>query len=435
MNTRISPPDPLDFLLKTIDENSKFYGKAVLKAALVRDKEEIFLYLAEISFPYKSDKELQPEFHDYGNVILLKEVCDHDSIKNLISNLSSGSVSINKFSDVKTEGGFQGECYHTGSLTRYAGMYFDWPFLGFVYSLSHNTSLNGVYDPLTKPGSPLFPSLYEAIPSFFNSEYSVNQNNPVFVNIFLPNYKAKIKSLILAENQATINVVTRESQMENLIVKLFCKRQENSFNSDDVSLNADGTAEIIMPFVPDIVHCYLLDKKTGDSVDSKSYGKWYTDRNDGVEIRTSKETVEGMIAKGETEQIEFKMDLLGKTDEFLETIVSFANSTGGVILLGVHNDRRIIGIEDDLDKMDKRIRSLVANRCEPDISLIVEPIQIDSRTIIAVRVNEGNNKPYLLVGKSAYKRVLKDDYPFTRHDFDIAYSKKDNRDTLSGFST
>jgi len=434
MNTRISPSDPLDYLLKTIDENSKFYGKAVLKAALVRDKEEIFLYIAEISFPYKSDEEIQPELHDYGNAILLKEVYDHNSIKDLISQFSSGTVSINKFSDVKTTGGFNSDCYHIGSLTRYAGMYFDWPIMGFTYSFNHNTHLNGVYDPLTKPGSPLFPSLYEAIPSFFNPEYQPNQNNPVHVNILVPDYSAKINSLILAENQATINVVTRESKMENLIVQLFCKKQETSFNSNDVSLDSNGITKITMPFVPDIVHCYLLDITTGNTVDSKSYGQWHTDRNDGVEIKTSKETVEGMIAKGETEQIEFKMDLQGKHDEFLETIVSFANSTGGVILLGVHDDRRIIGIDDDLDKMDKRIRSLVANRCEPDISLTVEPIQIDSRTIITVRVNEGNNKPYILVGKSAYKRVLKDDYPFTRNDFDNAYSKKDNRDTLSGFS-
>ena len=49
---------------------------------------------------------------------------------------------------------------------------------------------------------------------------------------------------------------------------------------------------------------------------------------------------------------------------------------------------------------------------------------LDGCPVIVVKVKEGKNKLYLLLDKSAYKRVEKADRVFKRLDFDNVLSKK-----------
>lgn len=77
---------------------------------------------------------------------------------------------------------------------------------------------------------------------------------------------------------------------------------------------------------------------------------------------------------------------------------------------------------------------LIANKCEPDIDVNIESLVIENKQIFVIKIKEGTHKPYLLTGKSTYKRVMKDDYVLTRRDFDEFYSKRNQNSGLSGFS-
>jgi ATP-dependent DNA helicase RecG len=57
-----------------------------------------------------------------------------------------------------------------------------------------------------------------------------------------------------------------------------------------------------------------------------------------------------LIAK-EGKEIEFKSKL---DSEFLESIVAFANTDGGTILLGVDNRANVIGFHEDYAPTEKR---------------------------------------------------------------------------------
>ena len=105
-------------------------------------------------------------------------------------------------------------------------------------------------------------------------------------------------------------------------------------------------------------------------------------------------------------------------------MVSFANTNSGRILLGVNDDGAVVGSFEDFAKIDKRIRGLISSRCEPDATIKVEQVDLEERSIIVVHVEEGKDKPYILVGKSAYKRIGEDDRVFTRHDFDKIMNKR-----------
>ncbi len=304
----------------------------------------------------------------------------------------------------------------------------DWPCWFSRYSCDSNLGVRYMEyrDSITAPGLLPYPDLYEATKIFLHLEEdsSPNQNTPVGIQFFIPDYKARIKTLEIEENRIIISIEIREAAINNLLLQFFCKNNEDSHNLKDVKIEKNGISTITLPFVPEVCHVYLLEKNSGKEIDSKAFGKWHTDRTEGIIIKTSKETVESMIAKGENDSIEFKMDLAKDNNDFLETVSAFANSKGGTIVIGVHDEGRVIGVFEDFEKIDKKIRGLVANRCQPDIDINVESFVIDSRNIVVVTVKEGHDKPYLLFDKSAYKRVIKDDYPMDRHDLDEIYSKK-----------
>jgi len=83
-----------------------------------------------------------------------------------------------------------------------------------------------------------------------------------------------------------------------------------------------------------------------------------------------------LIKEGEGLSVEFKEKYTSKIDE---DIVAFANTKGGVILLGVRDDRTIAG-EQLTNDMKGRINSLARN-CKPDIP--VNAIQIGDVVVIS----------------------------------------------------
>jgi len=98
------------------------------------------------------------------------------------------------------------------------------------------------------------------------------------------------------------------------------------------------------------------------------------------------EDVQLLIAEGEGLTVEFKERYSTKIDRDL---TAFANSRGGVILLGVADDGRITG-ETLSNQMKAEILSLARN-CDPHI-----PVSRISQAgnVVAVEIPEGLEKPY-----------------------------------------
>ena len=92
-----------------------------------------------------------------------------------------------------------------------------------------------------------------------------------------------------------------------------------------------------------------------------------------------------LIKEGEGLTIEFKEHFTPRIDE---NMVAFANTRGGVILLGVRDDRTISG-ESLTGDLKARINS-VARNCTPPILVKIKQIQ----NVIAIEVPQGDEKPY-----------------------------------------
>jgi len=436
LNKQIKTSEPRKSLVDTIRKNSSKYGNAVLKLVIVKENSQNYLYEGEVTIQYKNEEPIDDKIHEYDFAILATISISLHELLDLIASLEDGKISIKNISEIITEGKFEESCYQISSRTRYAGFYNNWPCWCFRFSSANSrVHLSNLHNHLIKPGKPPFPDVFDATHAFLNSEYKPNVNTPIGLDFLIPDYRAKISTLEIAEKKITVFTDKKELNDNQLIVQVYCESGENEvYPSKDLKLDESGKASIEIPFIPDQVQSYLVEKDSEEALDAKSFGKWYTDRNDGVIVKTSKEKVETIIGKGESQTVEFKQDLDKEKFEFLETVVSFANTNDGIILLGVNNESRVVGHYDDFEKTEKKILGLVSGNCEPDISVTVESMLIENKPVVVVNVKEGKNKPYLLIGKSAYRRVNKDDYPFKRLDFEEVYSKKGKQDSdLSSF--
>ena len=104
-----------------------------------------------------------------------------------------------------------------------------------------------------------------------------------------------------------------------------------------------------------------------------------------------------LLEKEESYKLEFKERF---TDSVLKTIAAFANTYGGLIIVGVNNKREIVGIDVD-DENYQKIINKVVNKL--GITPNFEIIEVDGRFILAIEVGR-SHIPVSFEGKY-YKRV------------------------------
>ncbi len=109
-----------------------------------------------------------------------------------------------------------------------------------------------------------------------------------------------------------------------------------------------------------------------------------------------------LINKGESYHLEFKIEEENNED-FAKTIVSFANTDGGKILIGVNDEGNIVGVS-DVDKVMRKLDDIAINRCEPPVTLLQESVIIDAKVVVIVHVEKGSQRPYKTKGGQYYVR-------------------------------
>ena len=107
------------------------------------------------------------------------------------------------------------------------------------------------------------------------------------------------------------------------------------------------------------------------------------------------------ILHGESKNVEFKVNLPKDSAKYVKTIIAFANTQGGRLVIGVEDrTRNVTGVDDDsaFQIMDS-IANAVADSCTPQIVPNIELQTIDRKTVIVITVAPGPNRPYYLKSK------------------------------------
>uniref|UniRef100_B3EPX9 Putative transcriptional regulator n=1 Tax=Chlorobium phaeobacteroides (strain BS1) TaxID=331678 RepID=B3EPX9_CHLPB len=99
-----------------------------------------------------------------------------------------------------------------------------------------------------------------------------------------------------------------------------------------------------------------------------------------------------IIGQGETRHTEFKR-LVHSPSKIAKSIVAFANTEGGIILIGVDDDKRIVGIHSEKEMLEI-VYDAVKLHIDPTVGIETEILEYKRRLVLAVHVPESDDKPH-----------------------------------------
>ncbi|MCS6822561.1 MAG: ATP-binding protein [Microscillaceae bacterium] len=85
-----------------------------------------------------------------------------------------------------------------------------------------------------------------------------------------------------------------------------------------------------------------------------------------------------LVRKGEGQTLEFKLKA-NHPEKLVREMVAFANSNGGVLLVGIHDDKRIEGVSNP-DEDEYLIEKAIQKHTFPPLPYHLERLPIDSKT-------------------------------------------------------
>lgn len=105
--------------------------------------------------------------------------------------------------------------------------------------------------------------------------------------------------------------------------------------------------------------------------------------------------IDELLRRGEGKTLEFKRDL-SSPRHILRTLTAFANTAGGVLLIGIDDETRaVFGIDQPLDE-EERLCNLVADGIEPRLLPNIELISWKDKTLLAAEVFPSQLRPHWL---------------------------------------
>ncbi len=105
-------------------------------------------------------------------------------------------------------------------------------------------------------------------------------------------------------------------------------------------------------------------------------------------------TTEALINAGENQTVEFKESLSsGRKKEAIETLVAFANGSGGSVLFGVTDDGQVVGANVGADTQEK-LAELIRRRTYPSLPVEITVTSIEGAVVL--RVDTPADRPPLI---------------------------------------
>lgn len=100
------------------------------------------------------------------------------------------------------------------------------------------------------------------------------------------------------------------------------------------------------------------------------------------------------LTQPEGKTLEFKRDL-SSPKPLLKTLVAFANTAGGRLVVGVDDQRQVVGVAQPLDD-EERLCNLIADSIAPRLVPQVELVTVQGQTLLVVDVFVSGSRPHWL---------------------------------------
>lgn len=104
------------------------------------------------------------------------------------------------------------------------------------------------------------------------------------------------------------------------------------------------------------------------------------------------ESLRSRIDGGEGRDLEFKRGL-PRDEKIARTLAAFANTRGGLLLIGITDDREAYGVARPLDVIE-RLREVAATFVDPPVSVELRSLVFEGKAIVACSVGRSPSRPH-----------------------------------------
>ncbi len=110
-----------------------------------------------------------------------------------------------------------------------------------------------------------------------------------------------------------------------------------------------------------------------------------------------------VIRQGENSSVEFK-SAKAHPDSLARELVAFANTQGGILLIGVEDDGHISGLDESIEH-EARIANIARNNVNPPINVESAIVEMPEGRVLMVKVERGRDRPYQTLQNQFLVRV------------------------------
>ncbi len=274
--------------------------------------------------------------------------------------------------------------------------------------------------PLLGPGLPYHADLTAAVREWLRQDDFGRSGSEQYgrVLLFLPDTRARFSSMRYAHGQLS---VTTAGQLARKPLEVKGEyRHDQKATRLDASVKR-GAATLPVPDTIDRLDLYLLGKD-GTVFDYHQETRWSNVGHPPAVLvpppaDPGRTAIEEALRRGECETVEFKPFVRPKDpkfDQVIETVIAFANTRGGVLLIGVDDDGEVVGVDRELPRHARteggeaadlarardayvvQVRKGISAVVTPSVDFNVHAVTFGDRTLILVDVPRGAGGHYNL---------------------------------------
>jgi hypothetical protein len=382
------------------------YAGAKVRTAAVLDKESK-AWRNALTIVELGDANLKADrcdVHRYREVQLLEEWLDLKGWLSILGDIAEGKHRIADTDVTYRTAGFT-TCEFLPRLNFYSS------YAGWLFEAGRSGTPQVTDEPLLAPNQPFYSNGYQALEHWCGIKgLSMSDGRVGGAYVMFPELRAGINKVFLDDDGLlrfelfSVRGIPLEKQLE--------LKGSWSVGDQRIPLYARFSRDLRLP-VPEDAKAFAAYLTAGDMVfdyhDESGYypsggGRVLT----GVPSGDLGQVVQRALHTGESNTVEFKPFVEkdhAKAAELVRTIIAFANTGGGLLLLGVDNHCVVVGIEKELFERGatldasmerykgwlKRLMGDNLNRL-PEFDL--EYLTIKGHKVLALRIHEGTEKPY-----------------------------------------
>lgn len=116
--------------------------------------------------------------------------------------------------------------------------------------------------------------------------------------------------------------------------------------------------------------------------------------------------VKNLAQTGEGTFLEFKRTI-PSAEKIAREIAAFANTNGGTLLIGVDDDKSLVGV-DGYQEEEFLLNQAANHLCDPKVVITIEVVHFGERDLLVIKVPEADKKPVFVRNKTASKVYVRE---------------------------